>query len=324
MPKNSFEPLSLLYYLIKSARPRQWVKNLAVYAALLFSGFLFYIPNNGTPYLLTVTWAFVLFSMLTGSIYLINDVVDIKADKNHPFKSKRPIAAGKLPAWLAMSAAGLGILMVFALSFMLNPYFRLLLLAYLVLQLFYFTVLKHIPIFDVVSIATGFLIRVYAGAVIVDLHPSVWFLLTVMSASLFLAVAKRQSERTLLKNSKEELGSTRKILTRYSQRLLDQYTSMFATATWLTYALFTFQQQASQPVNLYGTVYSFLPRAWRSEKLLMLTIPLVIFAVMRYLQLVYENNRGESPDKVLFSDRPLLISALSFGILVFVIIYILR
>lgn len=316
--------LSLPYYLVKSARPRQWVKNLAVYAALLFSGFLFYIPNSGIPYFLTVTWAFLLFCVLTASIYLINDVVDIGADRNHPFKSKRPIASGKLPVWLALSAAGVGIAIVLFFSFFLNPYFRILAIAYLLLQFAYFTIFKHIPILDVVSIASGFIIRIYVGAVVVDLHPSVWFLLTVLSAALFLAVAKRQSERTLLENNKEDLGSTRKILTRYSQRLLDQYTSMFATATWLTYALFTFQQQANEPVNLYGSVYSFLPKAWRSEKLLMLTIPLVIFAVMRYLQLVYENNRGESPDKVLFSDKPMLIAALSFGAMVFIILYLLQ
>lgn len=305
-------------------RPRQWSKNLAVYAALLFSGFLFYIPNSGHPYIITVTIAFVLFCVLTASIYLINDIVDIKADQKHPFKSKRPIASGKVPVWLAATVAGAGISIVFLSSFFLNPYFRLLALAYLLLQFAYSTVLKHIPILDVVSIASGFLIRVYVGAVVVDLHPSVWFLLTVLSASLFLAVAKRQSERTLLKNNKEELGNTRKILTRYSQRLLDQYTAMFATATWLTYALFTFQNQMAQPTNLYGSVYTFLPRAWRSEKLLMLTVPLVIFAVMRYLQLVYENNRGESPEKVLFSDKPMLITAMSFGTLVFVILYLLQ
>ena len=321
--KNS-NPLYLFYYLVKSARPRQWVKNLAIYAALLFSGFLFYIPNNGIPYFLTVTWTFLLFCILTASIYLINDVVDISADRNHPFKSKRPIASGKLPVWLALSTAGAGISMVFFFSLYLNPYFRLLVLAYIILQFTYFLLFKHIPILDVVSIASGFIIRIYAGAVVVDLHPSVWFLLTVLSAALFLAVAKRQSERTLLENNKEDLGSTRKILIRYSQRLLDQYTSMFATATWLTYALFTFQQQANEPVNLYGTVYSFLPKAWRSEKLLMLTIPIVIFAVMRYLQLVYENNRGESPDKVLFSDKPLLVAAVSFGAMVFIILYMLQ
>lgn len=316
-------PLKTAYYLLKSSRPRQWVKNMALYAALLFSGFLFYVPQSGLPYFYTVTWAFVLFCMLSSSVYLLNDVIDKKADKNHPFKSRRPIASGKVPVWLALTTAGLLILAVFVLSAPLNPYFRLLSLAYLALQFAYFLVLKHIPIFDVVSIASGFLIRVYIGAVVVDLHPSVWFLLTVLSASLFLAVAKRQSERTLLQNNHEELGSTRKILTRYSQRLLDQYTSMFATATWLTYALFTFQHPTDFPGAIAGSLYPLLPKAWQPEKLLMLTVPVVIFAVMRYLQLVYENNRGESPEKVLFSDKPMLVAAATFGGMVFIILYFL-
>lgn len=316
--------LTLPYYIFKSARPRQWVKNLAVYAALLFSGFLFYNPPDAPAYFWVVTLAFILFCLLTSSVYLLNDVMDVEADRRHPFKSKRPIASGKVSTRLALTLAIAGFIVVGLLSFLSTPFFQLLLFAYFLLQLFYTTTLKHIPILDVAAIATGFVIRVYAGAIIVDLHPSVWFLLTVISAALFIAVSKRQSERTLLLNNHELIGSTRKILTRYSERLLDQYTSMFATATWLTYALFTFQYRSDTPSDFFGSVYTLLPRAWRSEKLLMLTIPLVIFAVMRYLQLVYESNKGESPDKVLFSDRPLLLTALAFGLSTFIILYVLQ
>lgn len=316
--------LKLIYYIVKSARPRQWAKNFAVYAALFFSGFLFYQPVGAPPYFFTVTIAFVLFCILTSSIYLINDIMDIEADLKHPFKAKRPIASGKISIKLAASLATIGFILVGILSFFTTPFFQLLLFSYFLLQILYTTTLKHIPILDVASIASGFIIRVYAGAIIVDLHPSVWFLLTVISASLFLAVSKRQSERTLLQNSHELIGGTRKILTRYSERLLDQYSSMFATATWLTYALFSFQFQAELPSEIFGSVYTVLPRAWRSEKLLMITIPIVIFAVMRYLQLVYESNKGESPDKVLFSDRPLLTAAITFVIMTFAILYILQ
>lgn len=318
------KPLKLLYYILKSARPRQWVKNLAVFAALLFSGFLFYQPVEGPSYFLTVSFAFLLFCLLTSSVYLLNDVMDIEADRRHPFKSKRPIASGKVSRNLALALAIFGFIGVGVLSFLTTPFFQLLLVAYFLLQIFYTTTLKHIPILDVAAIATGFVIRVYAGAVIVDLHPSVWFLLTVISAAMFIAVSKRQSERTLLQNNHELIGSTRKILTRYSERLLDQYTSMFATATWLTYALFTFQYRSDTPNDFFTSMYTVLPRAWRSEKLLMLTIPLVIFAVMRYLQLVYESNKGESPDKVLFSDKPLLATAITFAVISFIILYVLQ
>ena len=151
---------------------------------------------------------------------------------------------------------------------------------------------------------------------------SVWFLLTVISASLFLAVGKRQSERTLLEGkSNLDMGSTRKILKRYSQRLLDQYTGMFATATWLTYALFAFQNEVTQPDQRLALIYTVLPRTLQSQKLLMLTLPFVIFGVMRYLQLIYETNQGESPDRVLLSDKPLLGTVFFFGVAVMVIIY---
>jgi len=201
-------------------------------------------------------------------------------------------------------------------------FFKLLVLGYLLLQFAYSKKLKHIPIIDVVSIASGFLIRIYAGAVVVNLHMSVWFLLTVVSASLFLAVGKRQSERTLL-NGQKNIGDTRVTLKRYSQRLLDQYTSMFANATWLTYALFAFQNEISAPRQKIALFYSFLPRALQSQKLLMLSTPFVIFGVMRYLQLIYERNQGESPEKVLLKDKPLLITVALFGFIVMTVTYFL-
>lgn len=323
------------YYALKTARPRQWIKNVALYAALVFSGFFFYTPPDAPPYFITVTYAFFLFCILTSSIYFINDIVDYEADKQHPFKKKRPIASGQLSKKLATWIALLGLVTVAVLSYKLSFFFQLLLLTYLVLQISYSKIFKHIPILDVVSIATGFLIRIYAGAVVVNLHMSVWFLLTVISASLFLAVGKRQSERTLLLGksgatnddfelaTKETIGTTRVTLKRYSQRLLDQYTGMFANATWLTYALFAFQNEIDAPRSDIASLYTFLPKALHSQKLLMITIPLVIFGVMRYLQLVYESNQGESPEKVLLKDKPLLLTVFLFGALVMAITYIL-
>lgn len=316
---------SLPFLLLKTARPRQWIKNFSLYAALLFSGFLLYVPEDAPAYAVTVTIAFLIFCLLTSSVYILNDIVDYEADRNHPFKRKRPIASGKLPKNLAFSVAVALIVAVAVLSILFLPlFFQILAGGYLILQILYANYFKHIPILDVVSIALGFLIRVYAGAVVVNLHMNVWFLLTVISASLFLAVGKRQSERTLLLGSdQKDIGSTRKILTRYSQRLLDQYTAMFATATWLTYALFTFQNEYANPNPQFESVYTILPRALHSQKLLMLTLPFVILGVMRYLQLVYESNQGESPERVLLNDKPLLTIVFTFGIAVLVIMYIL-
>lgn len=323
---------NVFYLLLKTARPRQWIKNFALYAALFFSGFFFYTPTNEWPYFFTVTFAVITFSLLTSAVYMINDIIDIEADRMHPFKSKRPLASGQLPVRTAVVAVLVLVGMVLFLSLYLQPFFRATIAGYFLLQILYATYTKHIPILDVLSIAAGFLLRIYAGAVVVNLHMSVWFLLTVISASLFLAVGKRQSERTLLtgKNLPETaleaagvgLGKTRKTLKNYSQRLLDQYTAMFANSTWLTYALFAFQRDSIRPEGNLLEVYALLPRTLQSEKLLMLTVPFVIFGVMRYLLLVYEDNQGESPEKVLLRDKPLLTTAFLFGAVTLVVLYV--
>lgn len=315
--------LNVLFAIVESMRPRQWIKNLALYASLVFSGFFFFKPIDGSAYFWIVSQAFVVFCLLTSSVYIINDIIDLDADKQHPIKKKRPIASGKLPIPIAVFMAILGLSLVFLLSLHLPIFFKLLCLAYLCLQLLYAKKLKHLPILDIISIATGFLIRIYAGAVVVNLHMSVWFLLTVMSASMFLAVGKRQSERTLFDDA--QLGNSRKILKKYSVRLLDQYTGMFANATWLSYTLFTFENEhtyATTPAYLrFPEIYVFLPRALQSQKLLMLTVPLVIFGVMRYLALVYEENKGESPELVLLRDKTLLTTVFVFALMVMFIIY---
>jgi 4-hydroxybenzoate polyprenyltransferase len=316
-----FDRESLPGLLVRSARPRQWVKNLALYAALVFSGFFFYHPADALPYFVTVTFAVVTFSLLTSAIYIINDIIDIDADRMHPFKKKRPIASGLLPLPTAIMTVALLLFAVFVCSLFLEPFFRLTITAYFLLQMFYATKLKHISILDVLSIATGFLLRVYAGAVVVNLHMNVWFLLTVVSASLFLAVGKRQSERTLL--SGKDIGETRKSLKRYSERLLDQYTGMFANATWMTYAIFTFQLESTTPQGSFLQIFTTLPKTLQSQKLLMLTVPLVIFGVMRYLQLVYEDKQGESPETVLLRDKMLLSAAFLFGFTTMFVIYAL-
>lgn len=314
--------LELLYLLFISMRPLQLLKNLALFAPLLFSGFLFYNPTDGPAFFYTVFQAFLVFSITTSSIYLINDIVDKNSDQKHPYKQKRPIAAGQLPVPVAIFTALTGLFISVFLSLSFPPFFQLLIVAYILLQLTYSFKLKHLPIFDILIIAIGFLIRIYAGAVVVDLHMSVWFLLTVVSASLFLAVGKRQSERTLLKE--KNLPATRKTLGLYSQRLLNIYTGMFANATWLTYALFTFQTEPArvQPaIERFPEIYVFLPRTLQSQKLLMLTLPLVIFGVMRYLALIYEENKGETPEKVLIKDKTLLVTVVVFIIAVTILIY---
>lgn len=312
-----------LFLLIKSLRPKQWLKNLAVYAALIFSGFFFYQEQGKAPYFIIVSYAFLIFCVLTSTIYLINDLIDIESDRKHPFKKNRPLASGQLPVPIAVFSIVTGLAIVFFLSLGLPTFFKFLVLAYFALQVFYSVKLKQYAIFDIISIALGFLIRVYAGAVVVNLHMNVWFLLTVISVSLFMAVGKRQSERTLL--SENHMEFARISLKKYSQRLLDQYTAMFATSTWLTYAIFTFQSYTGQGVNLlyekFPELYFVLPKTLQSQKLLMLTLPFVIFGVMRYLQLIYEENKGEAPEDILLKDKTLLTTVFSWFLAVIFVIY---
>jgi len=282
----------------------------------LFSGFLFYPGYFGR-----VAWAVVLFSGLSSSVYLFNDIIDAPQDRLHPFKKKRPIASGKLPVPIALFAAIILFFSVLYLGWILSFFFFLTCLAYLLLHVVYTVKFKKIPILDVLSIAGGFILRVYAGALVVNLHMNVWFLLTVVSLALFLAIGKRQSERTLIKGLEKEFKGQRATLSRYTQRLLDIYTGMFANATWFTYALFAFEQQFERTGGKIPTLFSVLPRTLTTQKWLMATVPIVVYGVMRYLQLVYEQNKGESPERVLLSDKPLLTAVIVWVVMVVGIIY---
>ena len=308
--------VELLYQLFKTLRPRQWLKNTALFAPLIFSGFLFY-----SDYFYRVGLAFILFSATASSLYLINDILDMESDRKHPFKRKRPIASGELPISTALFVSILLMVISLSLSYFLSTFFFVTVLTYIALQITYSVYLKKIPILDVLTIAAGFVLRVYAGAFVIGIHMNVWFLLTVISASLFLAVGKRQSERTLLSGLGTDPSSSRNTLQQYSQRLLDIYTGMFANTTWLTYALFAYQLQYVRLEGRLPTLFALLPLTLTTQKWLMATVPIVIYGVMRYLQLVYEQNKGESPERVLLSDKPLLTTVIIWGIMVIVIIY---
>jgi len=307
---------STFFYLVRTARPRQWLKNLSLFAALFFSGFMF-----EPGYFIRVTWAFVIFTIVTSCVYVVNDIIDAPQDRLHPFKKKRPIPSGNLSVSVATFFAIAGFFTSIYLAWTTSTFFLAIILFYILLHTFYSFKLKHQPILDVFAIAAGFILRVYAGALVVNLHMSVWFLLTVVSVSLFLAVGKRQSERTLLKGTVGDLTGHRQTLSRYTPRLLDIYTGMFANATWLSYALFSFNYSPVKPQGLLLSLYTLFPRTFTSEKLMMATVPLVIYGVMRYLQLVYEQNRGESPERVLLSDEPLIAAVLTWLLLSFTIIY---
>ena len=307
--------VKFLWGLFKEARPRQWVKNFALFAPLLLSGSFL----NPDAQLKSLS-AFLLFCGFSSATYLLNDVFDIERDRMHPFKQKRPIASGLISPNIAISIALGLILALLPLAYALSPAFFLAAVLYLILQLFYSAYLKHVILIDVLVIAAGFVLRVYAGVWAIDAHLSVWFLLSVTSFALFLAIGKRRSELTLMQ---AQASKHRETLLHYPENLLDILTSMFANSTWLTYALFAFQQPPiSTPKNLIGFLGA-LELPIFEAKYFMATVPITIYAVMRYLYIIYEKKEGESPERVLITDIPLLTSVLIWLFLVIGIIYYL-
>lgn len=302
------------FYLLKTARPRQWLKNFSLAAALVFSGRLFDLQS-----FVITAWGIIIFSILTSSVYFINDIADYARDKVHPFKKLRPIASGKLSRASAGFFAALGTLVSLYLAYHFSFFFFLTCLAYFFLQIVYSFYLKNQVILDVFSIAASFLLRIYAGALILNYHISIWFLLCVTSVSLFLAVAKRRSELALL--DKEIAKTHRQTLTHYSPSLLDSYLAMFAASAWMSWALFTFLE--SPPVVIGPSLPStILPLTISgTNKWLMITIPVVIYGIMRYLNIIYQGTKAEAPERVILSDKPLLGSALLWGALVIWILY---
>lgn len=298
---------------LKATRVTQWIKNIVLFAPIVFSGLLF-LPG----YFITVVWAAFLFCLLSSSIYLFNDIVDAPKDRLHPFKKKRPIASGELSMPIAVFMFMTLLVLSLWLGAITSTFFFVTQLGYFMLNVLYTLWWKSIPIVDVFVIAAGFVLRVYAGSFVVNAHMDVWFLLTVISASLFLAVGKRRSEMTLMAG---HAGSSRSSLVHYTPSLLDAYTSMFANTTWLTYALFTFLHPPFQAEGKVLKLLLLLPRTLVAEKWLMATVPIVIFGVMRYMQLIYEKNEGESPHKVLMSDKTLLGTVVIWGLMVLLMIY---
>ena len=298
-------------------RPRQWIKNIAIFAAIVFSGDLF-----DWTVLQKVLLAFIAFCSLSSASYIINDIVDVKKDRLHPFKRFRPLANKDLKVAYALGVAFALIIFSFILGLMVNPAFFILGIIYLTIQFSYSTVLKPIAIVDILVIALGYILRVYAGELAGGVHISVWLLLTTISLSLFLAIGKRRSELTLVSRNKSvNISDIRKALSHYSERLLDVYASIFATSTFVSYTLFTFLENP-RGFNLGLSIFlpDFLP-AFFQRKWLMITIIPVVYGLMRYLQDIYEKHEGESPERVLTSDKPLLISVVFWIFLVISIIY---
>lgn len=272
--------------LIRLLRPKQWTKNLLLFAALLFS-----FEEIRTETILTTLLGFILFSLVAGCVYILNDFVDRDRDRQHPVKKYRPMASGQVNPSHALLFGIILLILSVGTAFMMNPLFGVLCIVYFLLNVSYSFVLKHLVILDMMTIAAGFVLRAIAGGVLIHVPFTPWFLICTMLLSLFLAIGKRRNELTLLEGN---TGSHRKVLDNYSITLLDQFNTIVTTATIISYSLFTFTSDR--------TIH------------LMWTIPLVIYGMFRYLYLIHMKNQGGSPDRVLFEDKPILITVMLYVI----------
>jgi 4-hydroxybenzoate polyprenyltransferase len=264
---------------------------------------------------------FIAFCLLASSTYIFNDILDVKKDKLHPFKRMRPIASGEISVPEALVILVVILTLALLVAFSIGTLFTVVGICYVILQILYSTIFKSITIFDILFIATGYILRILAGEAISNFHTSIWLLLTAVSLSLFLAVGKRRSELTLLQNVKgAKIDEVRKTLSHYSEALLDSFSTIFATSTFVFYGLFTFLATPRGFGGLDILLPDYLP-SYFHRKWLMITIIPVIYGVMRYLQDIYEKKEGESPDKVLLTDKSLLLSVVIWGFLVVFIIY---
>jgi 4-hydroxybenzoate polyprenyltransferase len=288
----------MLKQLLITMRPKQWTKNLFIFAALLFDLKLFDLA-----YVSKTVLAFILFCILSGSVYLVNDLADLQQDRQHPVKKNRPLASGKLKRSWAVTAAVVLPLIALSLSFLLNPMFGLVGLTYFVIQLAYSFLLKNVVILDVLVIATGFVLRVAAGSVVAEAERfSPWLYVCVTLLALFLGLGKRRNELVLLDANALQ---HRKVLREYSPQLLDEMMALVTSSTLIAYSLYTFSAE-NLPAN----------------KSMMLTIPFVLYSIFRYLYLIHQKNLGGSPEEILVRDVPFIISNLCWGIVVVLILYI--
>ncbi|PIS22283.1 decaprenyl-phosphate phosphoribosyltransferase [candidate division WWE3 bacterium CG08_land_8_20_14_0_20_41_10] len=308
--------LNIIYQLIRTARPRQWLKNFAVFAPITFAGLLLE-PKN---FELAVR-AFLVFCALSSATYFMNDIVDADKDKLHPIKRNRPIPSGKLSEKLAVMTsillATVGLIYAYK---QVGSYFTAICMLYLVMQVCYSFYFRHVIILDSLIVAAGFIIRVFAGGVASYSSVSSWLLLTTIGLSLLLAFGKRRSEKTILvqHQTSQSQPETRATLRHYPDSLLDSMISTSASFCLITYALFTFQ---TSPHEVTSDFVKYLPSILGNPKWLMVTIPVVIYGVARYLYVMYEKGDAESPERVLLSDKPLLVTVLLWTITILFILY---
>ena len=285
--------------IIKSMRPAQWTKNLFVFAALIFAR-KFFSPRD-----LALTFgAFLVFCLVSGAFYIFNDIRDCEEDRAHPKKCLRPIAHGDLGRGAAMAVFVVLSVIGLAAAFLLHPGFFLAVAVYLALQLAYSLKLKHVVILDIFVIAAGFVIRVVAGGLVIDVPISSWLLICTTLLALLLAMGKRRHELILLE---DKAINHRAILKEYSAYLLDQMIAVVTASTLIAYCLYTI---SAETVAKFGTEH------------LIWTAAFVLYGIFRYLYLVHQRGKGGSPEEMILQDKPLLFNIVFWIAAVVLIIYL--
>ncbi|HEY4761874.1 MAG TPA: decaprenyl-phosphate phosphoribosyltransferase [Thermoguttaceae bacterium] len=285
----------MLVALLKNMRPKQWAKN-----ALLFAGLIFDRQLTNLPALQRTLVGFALFCLLSSGIYLINDLIDLRADRQHPKKKQRPLASGELPVPFALGAALLFFLTAITLGYRLSPTFAAVCLAYALANFSYSLWLKHIPIIDVMVLAGFYVLRVGAGVALIQVQRfSPWLYIFTTFFALFLGIGKRRAEINA-----QGGAHTRRVLEGYTGPFLDQLLLIVLSLAILTYSLYTFTAP-NLPEN----------------HAMMLTIPFVIYGFFRYLYLVQVKNSGEAPEDILYRDRPIQTDLLLWGAAILLIFY---
>lgn len=288
----------MLKYL-KLLRVPQWIKNLFVFVPLVFSKHLFH-PD----YFNEVMLGFIAFCFTSSMVYVMNDLVDIEADRNHPVKKNRPLPSGQIKTISAVVIAAILAAAVLFLAMYLNLQFGLVLLGYIIINILYSFLLKHMVIIDIMSIAAGFMLRVLAGALVINVYISSWLILTTLFVSLFLAIMKRRSELGLV--LVESSTTTRKVLAEYSISFTEQMAAISAAGIIICYALYSVSERTIASVGNEGLVYTTI---------------FVVFGVFRFMYLVYMKSKGENATEVMLTDIPMIINSLLYIITAVYIVY---
>lgn len=283
--------------ILNEIRYYQWIKNLIIFAALLFSDNIF----NYSKFIKTI-FGFVVFCFISSAIYILNDIVDIEKDKVHPVKRFRPLASGELSISTAVVIFIILILLSILLLQFTNNYFKIIVLSYFVLMLAYSFLLKNIVIADVITIAFGFLLRAIAGAELIQVEISHWLIICTFLLALLLGLGKRRSE---IINLGDNAGEFKKILSKYNVNLIEQFISIVSSTVLIAYILYAFD---ARTITKLSDNMKF-------------TIPFVVYGILRYLYLMHNNKSTETPESIILKDKPTLLNLLLWVCSVMIVLY---